>query len=118
MMKQEPFEDDKLRRMMEQSKVEMPFSDFESRLMSRIASESSWKKSVGKNMRLSWLFFTIGSLFGILATILLPLIKRNFFGLDIQLIQIPILLVITFVFIWQLDAMIKQSAQSRTKRVK
>lgn len=115
MMGNDIFEDARLKGMIRQSKVEMPFSDFESRLMGRIVAEKSWRKSFVKNMRLSWLFFTIGSLFGIMATVLFPYFERRFFGFDLKLIQMPVLLVISFIILWQLDAMIKLNARNRTK---
>jgi hypothetical protein len=63
--------DDKLKQLIGESKLEMPFSDFEDRLMSRINSEVSNEKAITKNIRLSWLFFGLGTLFGILLTIIL-----------------------------------------------
>ena len=63
--------DDKLKQLIGESKLEMPFSDFEDRLMSRINIEVSNEKAITKNIRLSWLFFGLGTLFGILLTIIL-----------------------------------------------
>jgi len=116
MKEKDLFEDAKLNALMKKSRLEMPFGDFESRLMNRLQNENSWKRSILKNIRLSWIFFTVGSLFGIFAAILLPLFEYSIFGFDLKVVQIPVLLVLAFVILLQLDAMIKLSARNRSKR--
>ena len=108
-------EDKKLHRLMSESFVEIPFADFEDRLMVRIRKEAREKRSMLHNMRLSWLFFTIGALFGIGATVLLPFIKHSFFNFEIKYFQIPALLIITGVLVWQMEAMLKLSFRNSKK---
>ena len=43
----------------------MPFHDFEEELMIKIYKERDRKRSVLKNIKLSWLFFIIGMISGI-----------------------------------------------------
>jgi len=56
--------DDKLREMMKMAKVEMPFADFEERLMSRIEKVEREKAAVAKTRKYALLCFVLGTLFG------------------------------------------------------
>lgn len=47
----------------------MPFSDFEEKLMSKIHQEARRSNSVLKNVKLSWLFFSIGTFFGLFLSV-------------------------------------------------
>lgn len=51
--------DDKLREMMKMAKVEMPFADFEERLMSRIEKVEREKAAVAKTRKYALLCFAL-----------------------------------------------------------
>ncbi len=63
--------DDKLKRLLSNSRLEMPFDDFEERLMTRIRKEAGNEKAIDKNIRLAWLFFALGTFFGVLLSVIL-----------------------------------------------
>lgn len=67
--------------MMQKSKLEMPYSDFEDRVMQRIALEANFKKSISKNNQLSLLFFLLGTGFGLIVNLFLSQSGVNFFGI-------------------------------------
>jgi hypothetical protein len=53
-------EDIQLQNILSKSRKEMPFHDFEDELMVEIYKERDRKRSVLKNIKLSWMFFIIG----------------------------------------------------------
>ena len=59
------YEDIQLKNILSKSRKEMPFHDFEDELMIEIYKERDRKRSVLKNIKLSWLFFIIGMISGI-----------------------------------------------------
>lgn len=59
------YEDIQLKNILSKSRKEMPFHDFEDELMVEIYKERDRKRSVLKNIKLSWLFFIIGMISGI-----------------------------------------------------
>ena len=59
------YEDIQLQNILSKSRKEMPFHDFEDELMIEIFKERDRKRSVLKNIKLSWLFFIIGLISGI-----------------------------------------------------
>jgi large-conductance mechanosensitive channel len=110
--------DNKLKALLKDSKLEMPFSDFEDKMMARVKTELHGKHSILKNLRLSWFFFLMGSAFGLLVSITLPMIQFEWGGFDIKSLKYPIMAVVLFIIIWQLDEMIKLTLrQKRQKRL-
>lgn len=105
--------DPQLKSILRDSKLEMPFPDFEERLMASIKCDSVKRKSVLKDIRLSWLFFTIGSIFGLLATFILPALNSSILGVDIQYLQYPLMILVSVLIVWQLDAMIKLTVRQK-----
>jgi len=63
--------EDNLKRLIKDSRLEMPFSDFEDKVMDRIKNEVSNEKVIDRNIRLSWLFFVLGTVFGMLLSVIL-----------------------------------------------
>ena len=59
------YEDIQLKNILSKSRKEMPFNDFEDELMIEIYKERDRKRSVLKNIKLSWMFFIIGMISGI-----------------------------------------------------
>jgi len=53
------------RELLSDSKREMPFNDFEDELMAGIHREYAKSKSVLRDIRLSWIFFLLGLISGI-----------------------------------------------------
>ncbi len=97
------------------SKLEMPFAEFEERVMQTVYKEEESRQGILKNIRLSWVFFTIGALFGIIATISIPYIQQPIFNFDTTYLQIPLLLVLTGVLVWLMDALFRFSFRNSRK---
>jgi len=97
------------------SKLEMPFADFEERVMQTVYKEEESRQGILKNIRLSWVFFTIGALFGIIATISIPYIQQPILNFDTTYLQIPLLLVLTGVLVWLMDALFRFSFRNSRK---
>lgn len=75
--------DDKLiKNLMEKSRLEMPFPDFEDEVMMQIEMEESLSHSTRKHLLWSWFFFGIGVIAGVLLTFLIPQFDISFAGLD------------------------------------
>jgi hypothetical protein len=109
----EEFNDNRLKALLKDSKVEMPFSDFESKLMMRVRSERNSRRSIVRNIRLSWVFFTIGSVFGLFLNILVPNLSFKIGGFELQYFKYLLFAVTLFVIIWQLDEMIKLTSRQK-----
>ena len=58
------YKEDKLKEIMGMAKVEMPFGDFEDKLMMRIEQAEQEKVSLKKTKRYALVFFVFGTLFG------------------------------------------------------
>lgn len=108
--------DKRLKALLKDSKLEMPFSDFEDKMMSRVKNELLGKHSIIKNLRLSWLFFLLGSVFGLVVSISLPMLQIELGGIDIRTLRYPIMAIVLFVIIWQLDEMIKITMRQKKQR--
>lgn len=63
--------DDKLKDLMKISKVELPFADFEEKMMRRIEKVEQEKRVIDKSRKYALLFFLLGTLFGMAANYLL-----------------------------------------------
>ncbi len=109
----EELNDQKLKTLLKDSRVKMPFSDFESKLMGRVQTELKGRRSVLKSIRLSWLFFILGTLFGLSLNVLLPWMHLEFAGIGLQQLKYPLLLVTLVVIIWQLDEMIRLTVRQK-----
>lgn len=68
------FEDDKLKKIIADSKLEMPFMDFEDNMMARIQRYEVKKTEAGKSQYFAMLTFLIGTVLG---AVLNFLVSRN-----------------------------------------
>ena len=95
---------DKLKHILSESRLEMPFTDFENRLMTRINKEVQAEKYIDRNIRLSWLFFSLGTVFGLLLSVIFSP-AASIFGFSLSKLIIPLYVVsaaILLLFIEQL----------------
>lgn len=93
--------------MMSQSKVELPFPDFEDNVMMQIEKEKSFQRSVSKDVKFSWISFITGSVFGIVISLLLPHLKVSIFGIQPEKLAISFQIVFTLLLFTQLETLIK-----------
>ena len=93
-------------KIMAKSKLSVPFTDFDDKVMGLIENNFSKKVSISRELKLSWVFFILGSFFGIVFTILLPMIQQPVFGIHLDKIRIPFLIIISLLILTQLDNLI------------
>jgi hypothetical protein len=90
--------------MMKQSKLVMPFSDFEEKTMARINMESLVKNPLAKNKKLAVLFFVLGTGFGFVLTFFLSLENPSIEGIPSETLLLICRLVYVFVVLSQLNS--------------
>ncbi len=81
--------EDKLKKLISKSKLEIPFSDFEERVMQSIKKEVDNQKVINRNIRLSWLFFTLGTAFGLLLSVILSPVS-TILGFPVSKLILPV----------------------------
>jgi hypothetical protein len=95
------------REIMSKSKLDVPFSDFEDSVMTLIKKQSLKRESILRDVKLSWLFFVLGSTFGITISIVLPRFIDSTLGINIEKFTIPFFIVFSIIFLSQLDTLLK-----------
>jgi len=84
--------DEELKRLLSESRLEIPSDDFENRLMTRIKTEVKKERSIDRNIRLSWLFFVLGTAFGLLLSVILSPVK-TILGFPVSGLRLPVYIV-------------------------
>ena len=93
--------------LIKNSKLEMPFSDFEDVVMQQIEENITQKNEISKQLRLSKFFFIIGSLFGITISILLSKIQEPIFNISPNVISLVFQITFATLFFTQIENYIK-----------
>lgn len=93
--------------LMKSSKLEMPFSDFEDVVMQQIEESTIHKSEISKQLRLSKFFFILGSLFGIIISILLSQIQEPIFNVSPNVIALVFQITFATLFFTQIENYIK-----------
>ena len=93
--------------LIKNSKLEMPFSDFEDVVMQQIEENITQKNEISKQLRLSKFFFIIGSLFGITISILLSKIQEPIFNISPNIISLVFQITFATLFFTQIENYIK-----------
>jgi hypothetical protein len=106
-------EEKDFKNMMQQSKLEIQFPDFDERVMEEIHKKEASKRSVWRSLKLSWIFFFIGTFFGIFATQFLADIHVPFLGENSKLILLTGEIVIVFVIASQFDSLLRFTFKKR-----
>jgi len=116
-MKEERSDETFFRELMAQSKLTFPFPDFDDKVMRLVESGQKKRNNIQRDLRLSWVFFLLGSAFGIVISILLPEFQGTVFGFSIEKFTIPFQILFTFLFVTQLNNLIYFYNKTRyTKR--
>lgn len=92
-----------VRELMKKSTREMPFADFENKLMEQIHKEASTSRSLLKDVKLSWFFFIVGTIFGLFLTVYSEQIKNPIFGFPVQRMILIIQIVFIILLLSQFD---------------
>jgi len=110
-----PEREDKLfRELMGKSVGQMPFSDFEEKLMSKIYKEESASRSFLKNIKLSWFFFIVGALFGISLCLVVGQMNETIFGLPLQRLLLFAESVFVVLLVSQFDQLFRLTKRARS----
>jgi hypothetical protein len=116
-MKEEKSEETFFNELMSKSKLEFPFPDFEDNVMRIVELNQKKQNIIQKDLRLSWIFFLLGSSFGITISILLPKFQEPIFGLSVDKFTIPFQVLFIFLFITQLNYLMDYYSKTKiTKR--
>jgi len=108
-------EDEFFRDVMSKSRLTLPFSDFEDNVMMQIETEIVHRKTLSKELRLSWIFFIVGSVFGIVLSVFIAQLPDPIYG--IQPVNLTLFFAIVFasVLFTQIDTLIKFSRKVNSK---
>ena len=96
-------EEKEFKQWMQHSKLEIKFPDFEDSLMNEIHKKEAAKKSVWKDIRLSWIFMVLGMILGLVATNYLTNIELKYFGQHSNLVLLVIEALVVLLVISQFD---------------
>lgn len=100
-------EEKEFKKLMEQSKLEMPFPDFEEQVMEVIRKKEARDKSFWRNIRWSWVLFLSGLVLGLIIMDLLAGLDLKYFGDKTKLVLLMIEIVIVAIFGLQFDNLIR-----------
>uniref|UniRef100_UPI0032174A7B hypothetical protein n=1 Tax=uncultured Draconibacterium sp. TaxID=1573823 RepID=UPI0032174A7B len=106
-------EEKDFKNMMQQSKQEIQFPDFEEKVMSQIRQKEASRRSVWKNLKISWLFFFIGAFFGIFATQFLVDIQIPLIGEHSKLVLLATEIFIVLLVASQFDSLLRFTLKKR-----
>ena len=100
-------EEQLIRELMEKSERELPFSDFENKMMEQIHKEEDNSHSFLKDVKLSWFFFILGSCFGIFLSAIAGQINKTILGFPAQRIILLVQIVFIIILLSQFDRLIE-----------
>lgn len=95
------------RELMSKSKIEMPFSDFEDSVMTQIEQKIVRQQGIAKDIKLSWLFFVVGTTFGFIISWILPRIPQRIFGMDPKNLAICFQILFVVLLFTQIEALLR-----------
>lgn len=114
---EEPRSDQFFSEIMKHSKLVLPFSDFEERVMTRISKETQIDRSVAKHKKLAVLFFLSGTGFGFILTFFLTLSETTIAGISSDSLLLICRLLYVFIVLTQLNSITGLFAKSGKYRI-
>jgi uncharacterized protein YacL len=99
-------EEEFFKEIMSKSKLEMPFSDFEDEVMMQIREREVYQRSYVKDLKLSWIFFIAGSIFGLILSFLLPEVLPQIVNINPAVFAQALQVIIVLWILIQLDSLI------------
>jgi hypothetical protein len=112
----ETMDDNFFQEIMSQSKLELPFPDFEDSVMIQIKKKAMQQSSFSKDLKLSWIFFIAGSVFGIVISLILPQMHKPIFGIQSDKLAIFFQIVFVSLLLTQIDILTKFIKRLNFKR--
>jgi hypothetical protein len=98
-------EDRYFREIMSKSRLEMPFPDFEDQVMMQIERQPL-RQGYSKEIKLAWIFFIAGSVFGMVISWILPSMQQRIFGIDPKNIAICFQIVFVVLLFTQIETLL------------
>ncbi len=102
--------------LMKHSAEEMPFADFEDRMMNRIHEETSRSGSFLKQVKLSWFFFIIGTGFGLLLSMIASQSNVLIYGIPIQRFVLLAQIIFAILLLTQFDKLLQLTRKKDSDR--
>ncbi|MDX9883489.1 MAG: hypothetical protein RBS73_15615 [Prolixibacteraceae bacterium] len=93
--------------LMAKSSSEMPFADFEEKLMEQVFREEKNSRSFLKNVKLSWFFFIIGTAFGLVISTILGQMDTTILGFPSQRVVLIAQTIFVILLLSQFDKLIE-----------
>ena len=106
-------EEKEFKKYMQQTKLEIQFSDFDNQLMEKIKARETSRKAVWKNLRISWFFFFVGTFFGIIVAYFLTDLSIPFLEAESKLVLLIVEILIVVVVTSQFDKLIHFTFKKR-----
>jgi len=100
-------EDQYFKELMSKSKLELPFSDFEDNVMLQIETTLLQRKDLRREFKLSWIFFLVGTVCGLLVSFFIQQLHEPIFGIQPSNLSILFQVVFAAILFTQLDTLIK-----------
>ncbi len=100
-----------MKQIMSESLQQMPFTDFEDRVMDQIEKKEARKLIWMRHLRLSWVFFIIGSFFGIGLSIYVSYLIPSLPGINPDYITLIIQVLIIGIIALNLESMIRYTRE-------
>ncbi len=105
-----------IRELMGKSVAKMPFSDFEDKLMEQIHRGKESSRSLLKDIKLSWFFFVVGTVFGLVISIVVGQMQGTIFGYPAQRVLIIAQAVFVVFALSQFDRLIGLAGNNSGKQ--
>jgi len=100
-------EEKDFKKIMEFSKLEIQFPNFEEEVMESIRKKEADEKSFWRNIRWSWFIFLTGLILGLITTDILSDFGLQYFGESSKLVLLVVEILIVFVLGLQFDNLIR-----------
>jgi len=100
--------------IMAKSRLDLPFSDFEDNIMNQIENKILHQNTFSKEIKLSWVFFIAGSVFGIIISLILPKLQKSIMGIQPANFAIFFQIVFTSLLFTQIDTLLKLSKKMKS----
>ena len=106
-------EENKLKNLMQYSNLEIQFPDFEEKVMEQIKLKEKSRKSVRRNLKISWIFLFVGTFLGVFGSQFLANARIKFLSENSNLVLLVGEILIVIIIITQLDNLIRVTFKKR-----
>jgi len=101
--------------IMAKSRLDLPFSDFEDNVLNQIENKILYQNSFSKEIKLSWVFFIAGSVFGIIISLIIPKLQEPIMGIQPSNFAILFQIVFISLLFTQIDTLLKFRRRTNSK---